>query len=63
MPYVRWQTYRGGWKAAVNAPRLETDEVELGIEFQPVPALEWTIAYARMDREAEAGAPVAEVAP
>lgn len=50
MPYVRWQTYRGGWKAAVNAPRLETDEVELGIEFQPVPALEWTIAYARMDR-------------
>lgn len=50
MPYVRWQTYRGGWKAAVNAPRLETDEVELGIEFQPVPALEWTIAYARMER-------------
>ncbi|MDJ0276183.1 porin [Sphingomonas sp. 2R-10] len=50
MPYARWQTYRGGWKAAVNAPRLETDEIELGIEFQPVPALEWTIAYARMDR-------------
>lgn len=50
MPYVRWQTYRGGWKAAVNAPRLETDEIELGIEFQPVPALEWTIAYARMER-------------
>jgi len=50
MPYVRWQTYRGGWKAAVNAPRLETDEVELGIEFQPVPALELTLAYARMER-------------
>lgn len=50
MPYARWQTYRGGWKAAVNAPRLETDEIELGIEFQPVPALEWTIAYARMER-------------
>lgn len=50
MPYLRWQTYRGGWKAAVNAPRLETDEIELGIEFQPVPALEWTIAYARMER-------------
>ncbi|MEH3038680.1 MAG: porin [Sphingomonas paucimobilis] len=50
MPYVRWQTYRGGWKAAVNAPRLETDEIELGIEFQPVPALELTLAYARMER-------------
>ncbi|KQM95207.1 porin [Sphingomonas sp. Leaf22] len=50
MPYVRWQTSRGGWKAAVNAPRLETDEIELGIEFQPVPALELTLAYARMER-------------
>ena len=50
MPYARWQTYRGGWKAAVNAPRLETDEIELGIEFQPVPALELTLAYARMER-------------
>jgi len=50
MPYARWQTYRGGWKAAVNPPRLETDEIELGIEFQPLPALEWTIAYARMER-------------
>lgn len=50
MPYARWQTYRGGWKAAVNSPRLETDEIELGIEFQPVPALELTLAYARMDR-------------
>ncbi|MCK8456417.1 porin [Sphingomonas faeni] len=50
MPYARWQYYRGGWKALPNAPRLETDEFELGIEFQPTPPLELTIAYARMER-------------
>lgn len=50
MPYVRWQRYRGGWKAITNAPRLETDELELGIEFQPIEPLEVTIAYADMTR-------------
>ncbi len=50
MPYARWQHYRGGWKALPNAPRLETDEFELGIEFQPLQPLEFTIAYARMRR-------------
>ena len=50
MPYARWQYYRGGWKALANAPRLETDEFELGIEFQPTPPIELTIAYARMER-------------
>ncbi|MES2303037.1 MAG: porin, partial [Pseudomonadota bacterium] len=25
IPFARWQHYRGGWKAATNAPRLETD--------------------------------------
>lgn len=50
MPYLRWQRYRGGWKAIVNAPRLETDEIELGIEFQPIEELELTLAYADMTR-------------
>lgn len=50
MPYARWQHYRGGWKASTNAPRLETDEFELGIEWQPWKALEFTLAYARMKR-------------
>nr|WP_276040091.1 porin [Sphingomonas sp. GM_Shp_1] len=50
IPYVRWQHYRGGWKANVDAPRLETDEWELGSEIQLVEALELTIAYARMER-------------
>jgi hypothetical protein len=50
MPYARWQYYRGGWKALTNAPRLETNEVEFGVEFQPVSALELTLAYAHMER-------------
>jgi hypothetical protein len=37
-------------RAGTNAPRLETDEIELGIEFQPNPELELTLAYAHMQR-------------
>lgn len=50
MPYARWQRYRGGWKASTNAPRLDTDEIELGVEWQPWRSLEITLAYARMKR-------------
>lgn len=50
IPYGRWQRYRGGWKAATNAPRLETDEFELGVEWQFLEELELTIAYANMHR-------------
>ena len=50
MPYGRWQHYRGGWKGGTSAPRLETDELELGVEWQPWKALEFTFAYARMKR-------------
>lgn len=49
-PYARWQRYRGGWKASTSAPRLETDELEFGIEWQPWKALEVTLAYSRMKR-------------
>jgi hypothetical protein len=50
MPYVKWQTYRGAWKAATNAPRVAVDEVEAGVEYQIMKALEITMAYATMDR-------------
>ena len=50
IPYARWQYYRGGWKAGTNAPRLATDELELGIEWQPWKVLEFTLAFARMKR-------------
>jgi hypothetical protein len=50
MPFARWQHYRGGWKGAVNTPRLETDEYELGVEFQPIDPLELTLSYSHMKR-------------
>jgi len=50
IPYGRWQRFRGGWKGSVNAPRLETDEFEIGVEWQVMEALELTLAYANMKR-------------
>jgi hypothetical protein len=50
-PFARWQYYRGGFKAAINAPRLETEELELGLEFQIDPALEITTSYGWASRK------------
>lgn len=50
IPFVRWQHYRGGWKAAINAPRLETDETEMGVEWQPMKELEVTVSYSNVTR-------------
>lgn len=50
IPYGRWQTYDGGWKASVNAPRLQTDELELGVEWRFLGNIELTVAYANMKR-------------
>ncbi|MFN9498320.1 MAG: porin [Erythrobacteraceae bacterium] len=50
-PFARWQYYRGGFKAAINAPRLETEELELGFEFQLDPALELTATYGWASRK------------
>jgi hypothetical protein len=50
IPYARWQTYRGGFKAGINAPRLETDELEVGVELTPIKQLEFTLAFSRMQR-------------
>ncbi|MCY1672261.1 porin [Novosphingobium sp. SL115] len=50
IPFARYQHYRGGWKAATNAPRLETDEYELGVEWLPLKELEVTLGYANVSR-------------
>lgn len=50
-PFARWQYYRGGFKAAINSPRLETEELELGVEFQIDPALEITTSYGWASRK------------
>jgi hypothetical protein len=50
IPYVKWQTYDGAWKGANNAPRVSVDEIEAGVEWQMMKALEVTLAYSTMDR-------------
>ena len=50
-PFARWQYYRGGFKGATNAPRLETEELEFGLEFLPTPALELTVTYGFASRK------------
>lgn len=50
IPYVRWERFKGGWKGAANVPRLDTNDIELGVEWTPVKPIEFTFAYARMKR-------------
>ena len=50
IPYAKWQYYRGAEKFANNAPYVRLNEVEAGIEWQPLPELELTMAYSNMNR-------------
>lgn len=50
IPYVKWQTYDGAYKAANNAPRVKVDEWEVGLEYQIMKAIEVTLAYSDMKR-------------
>ena len=55
-PYVRAQTYDGGKKQELDARSYDVDEVEAGVEWQAVRALELTAAYMFSDRRFEDGA-------
>ena len=50
MPYAKWQRYDGSEKFSTNAPRSHLREIEIGVEWQPVPEVELVVAYANMDR-------------
>ncbi|MFC5455315.1 porin [Prosthecobacter fluviatilis] len=45
IPFVRWQTYNGGRKFAVNAPKDKVNEVGVGVRFIPYPELELTAMF------------------
>ncbi|MBB5033716.1 porin [Prosthecobacter vanneervenii] len=45
IPFARWQTYNGGRKFAVNAPKDKVNEVGFGFRFIPYPELELTAMY------------------
>jgi hypothetical protein len=50
IPYVKWQTYKGSWKKDTNSPYVSTSELEAGVEYQIMKALEVTLAYSDMNR-------------
>ncbi|NMO19800.1 porin [Pyxidicoccus fallax] len=50
VPYVRGTIYEGGKKFETNAPRYDVKELELGVEWQIIKALELTLAYDISDR-------------
>jgi hypothetical protein len=50
LPYVRGTLYKGGKKFETNTPRYDIRELELGVEWQIVKALEVTVAYDISDR-------------
>jgi hypothetical protein len=50
IPYVRGTLYQGGKKFETNTPRYDVKELELGVEWQLLKALEITGAYTFADR-------------
>jgi len=50
IPYVRGTLYEGGKKFETNAPRYDVRELEMGVEWQILKALEVTGAYMVSDR-------------
>jgi hypothetical protein len=44
-PFVRWNFYDGARKFARNAPRAEVNEIDVGIEWAPVPEVELVVQY------------------
>ena len=45
IPFVRWQYMDGGRKFARNAPRDRLSEIDVGVEYAPIPELEFTLMY------------------
>jgi len=49
-PYVKWQYFDGMLMMERNAPKNRVKDLELGLEWQVLPALEITAAYHMMNR-------------
>jgi hypothetical protein len=44
-PFTRWHYYDGGRKFGTNAPPDEVNELDIGLEYSPVPAVELTLMF------------------
>lgn len=56
-PFVKWQYYNGGSKFDNNAPMMRVNEWDFGVEYQPLPELEFTAVYSKMNRTNTLAAP------
>lgn len=56
-PFVKWQYYNGGSKFDNNAPMMRINEWDVGVEYQPLPELEFTATYSKLDRTNTQAAP------
>jgi phosphate-selective porin len=57
-PFVRWQRYDGGKKHEQDARSYDVKEFEIGTEWSPVRALEFTAQYTISDRRYEDAATI-----
>ena len=57
LPYLKWQKYRGASKFDTNAPFMQLNETEVGVEWQPSSAVEIAVVYANMRRTDVGSAP------
>jgi hypothetical protein len=57
-PFVRWQRYEGGKKNEQDARSYDMRELEIGTEWSPVRALEFTAQYTISDRRYEDAATI-----
>ncbi len=56
-PFIKYQYYKGGLKFVNNAPQDRVNEWDIGVEYQPMPELELTATYSRMNRTNVLAAP------
>lgn len=56
-PFVKYQYFKGGQKFENNAPLSRLHEWDFGVEWQPVPELEFTAIYTKTDRTNVLAAP------
>lgn len=50
LPYTRWWQYQGGYSTQKNAPYGRGSELAIGIEWQTLKELEFTLEYGLVDR-------------
>ena len=53
IPFVRYQYYNGGKKHELDARSYEVEEIEIGLEWQPVPQFEFVAMYTISKRKFE----------